>query len=96
MTWLESKLGAPYDYADIVGLAIHKRIGASDHEAICSAVMIDLMMKAALEPLNCLEGYDYLITPETLHLSPVFIGKRIRQFTSDQAQGWPGACVQNN
>jgi uncharacterized protein YycO len=77
MTWLESKIGEPYDYADIVGLALHRRLGASDHEIICSALMTEFMQNAGIRPLNCLEGYDYLITPETLHLSSVFIGKRV-------------------
>ena len=80
MTWLESKEGLPYDYVDIIGLAVHKRIGASNHEAICSAAMIELIMKTSLMPLNCLEGFSYMITPETLHLSPLFIGKCIYSF----------------
>lgn len=77
MTWLESKEGLPYDYEDIIGLAIHKRIGQSKSRVICSAAMLEFMMKADLLPLNCLEEFSYLITPETLHLSPLFIGKLI-------------------
>lgn len=74
-TWLESKVGTPYNYGDIIGLTLHNRIGSSDHEVICSALMTQFMQQAGLEPLNVSEGYDYLITPETLHLSPLFIGK---------------------
>ena len=77
MYWLESKLGTPYDYADIVGLALHSRKGGSDHEIICSALMIQFMQQTGLQPLNCLEQFAYLITPETLHLSPVFIGRGV-------------------
>ena len=77
MAWLETRVGEPYDYADIVGLALHSRKGASDHEIICSALMIEWMWQAGLEPLNCREGWAYLITPESLHLSPLFIGKGI-------------------
>lgn len=75
--YMTSKVGTPYDYLDIVGLALHKRIGASDHTIICSAFMLQWLMAAGLYPLNCLEPFAYLITPETLHLSPLFIGKGI-------------------
>lgn len=75
MTWLEEKVGMPYDYIDIVGLAVHKRIGYSKSRVICSAAMLEFMMAASLMPLNCQENFSYLITPEVLHLSPVFIGK---------------------
>jgi hypothetical protein len=74
-TWLESKLGTPYNYADILGLTLHARIGVSEHEVICSALMLQFMQQSGLEPLNCLPQYSSLITPETLHLSPLFIGK---------------------
>lgn len=75
MDWLESKIGCPYNYVDIVGLALHKRIGASERQIICSALMLEFMMHGGLMPLNCLSGFSFLITPETLHLSPLFIGK---------------------
>lgn len=77
MDWLESKIGTPYNYLDILGLALHARIGASDHRIICSVLMIEWLMKADLQPLNVLPEYAYLITPETLHLSPLFIGRKV-------------------
>lgn len=77
-TWLESRIGTPYNYADILGLAIHARIGMNRHEIICSAAMLEYLWKASQQPLNVLEGYEALITPETLHLSPIFIGRRIK------------------
>lgn len=77
MTWLESQIGLKYDYLDIVGLALHNRAGFSNTRAICSALMLKFMMQADLRPLNVLEGFTYLVTPETLHLSPVFIGRGI-------------------
>jgi hypothetical protein len=73
MTWLESKIGCPYDYADIVGLFIHARIGVDNHLLICSALMTLFMQQADKWPLNCLEDEDNLVTPETLHLSPLFM-----------------------
>lgn len=75
MSWLESKIGCQYNYADIVGLALHKRM-TSEHEVICSALMLEYMQQAGLQPLNVMEGYQYLVTPETLHLSPLFIGRQ--------------------
>jgi hypothetical protein len=68
-------MGTPYNYTDILGLALHTRIGVTDHEVICSALMLQFMQQSGLEPLNCLPQYASLITPETLHLSPLFIGK---------------------
>lgn len=75
--WLDGKIGTPYNYTDILGLALHARIGITDHEVICSALMLQFMQQSGLEPLNCLPQYAALITPETLHLSPLFIGRCI-------------------
>jgi hypothetical protein len=77
MHFMDSRIGFPYNYKDIVGLALHSRIGATNHEIICSAFMLLWLQAAGLEPLNVLESFAYLITPETLHLSPMFIGHRI-------------------
>lgn len=80
MSWLESKIGTPYDYADIAGLSLHVRTGASEHEIICSALMTEFLMQASLLPLNIQEGYTYLVTPEILHLSPLFAGQCVYLF----------------
>lgn len=77
MQFMDSKIGCPYNYSDIIGLALHSRKGASDHEIICSAFMLLWLMAAGFEPLNVLPEYNFLITPETLHLSPIFIGKGV-------------------
>jgi len=81
MAWLESKVGEKYNYASIIGLALHWRIGASRSETDCSALMIGLLQLADIQPLNCLEGFNYLITPETLHLSPIFVGRGVSAAT---------------
>jgi hypothetical protein len=75
--FMESKIGEPYDYADIVGLALHARLGASDHEIICSTFMLQWLNAAGIWALNVTEPFAYLITPETLHLSPLLIGRGI-------------------
>ena len=81
MLWLESKIGMPYNYLDIVGLTIRRRIGATDHEFTCSAFMYEFMWSAFLVPLNVLPEYGFLCTPETLHLSPLFIGHCVYHFS---------------
>lgn len=73
--WLRSKIGTPYNYEDIAGLALHWRIGFKKRAIICSALMTDFLNVAGLEPLNVLPKYSYLITPETLHMSKIFIGR---------------------
>ncbi|MDE2101613.1 MAG: hypothetical protein KGL39_30485 [Patescibacteria group bacterium] len=75
MAFLESKIGTPYDYLDIVGLLFKFRVH-DPKQLICSAFMMEFLAAAGIQPLNCLPDFDYLITPETLHLSPIFIGKR--------------------
>ena len=77
MAYMESKIGTPYNYGDIFGLALHKRIGYSKHRLICSAFMTEWLMRGGLRPLNVLEDFAYLITPETLHLSPILIGNGV-------------------
>jgi len=74
MSWLESKISEKYDYLSIVGLALHKRVW-SPQRVICSELMLQFMQAAGLQPLNVLPGFDALITPETLHLSPILIGR---------------------
>jgi uncharacterized protein YycO len=81
MAWLEDKLGEPYNYKSIVGIALHVRLTA-DGTTDCSALMLAYLMQGGHFPLNCLEGFEYLITPETLHLSPTFIGRKIDPITS--------------
>jgi len=75
-TWLESQAGVKYNYRDILGLLIHKRAW-SPQRVICSQLMIEFMQHAGLQPLNVLPNFDALITPEILHLSPLFIGRSI-------------------
>jgi len=62
-----------------VGLSLHnRRFGRGKKRIICSALMVEFLMAAGLQPLNVIEGFEYLITPETLHLSPLFIGRCVK------------------
>jgi hypothetical protein len=78
--WLESKIGTPYDYQDIIGLMLKKRVWNAQR-VICSTLMLQFMQEAGLQPLNCLPDFDALISPEVLHLSPLFIGRCVYQIS---------------
>jgi len=75
---LESQIGVKYNYWLIVGIALHWRWLAllSKGREDCSQLIIWCLQKAGINPLNTLASYDALITPESLHLSPLFIGRR--------------------
>lgn len=74
MAYARSKIGTPYDYADIVGLLFRDRDLNSRGRDICSVFVLMAAMQGNLKMLNVLEGYSYLVTPEMLHLSPLLIG----------------------
>lgn len=74
LAFAKSKIGTPYDYADIAGLLFHDRKINSIHKLICSMFGIQCAQAGDLQMLNVLPEFTYLITPETLHLSPVLIG----------------------
>jgi uncharacterized protein YycO len=74
--WAQGKVGTKYNFLDILGLAIHDRkFGARNSEDICSQFVIQAATQGGIWMLNVLPGYDYLVTPETLHLSPLLIGR---------------------
>jgi uncharacterized protein YycO len=74
MTYARSKIGEPYNYQDILGLFLHNRRIDGKGRSICSTFVFDAAWIAGIMMLNCTPGYSYLITPETLHLSPLLIG----------------------
>lgn len=74
--WLENQVGLPYDYTGCLGILLHCRIH-SKRGRDCSNLAIATMQHAGIQPLNTLADYDYLITPEVLHLSPLFIGRGV-------------------
>jgi uncharacterized protein YycO len=76
MKYAQSKIGAPYNFKDIFGELIHKDLttaGAFD----CSMFMFEVLFAAGIQALNILPGHANLVTPDTLHLSPIFIGRCI-------------------
>ena len=77
--WMRSKIGTKYNVRDIIGLAIQKRTLTSLHELICSQFGIDglLIFFGPKRALNVLPDWTYRITPEVLHLSPIWTGNRV-------------------
>jgi hypothetical protein len=80
LLWMRSNIGVKYNTFDIVGLLFQARSLQSPHRAICSQFCTEglLHIFGASKVLNVLESWSYRITPETLHLSPIFVGRRVR------------------
>lgn len=77
MEYLNSKIGAPYDFIDIAGILLHKDY-SNPARLICSWAMFSYIFSALGElPLNVLPENAHKVTPETLHLSPLFIGRGV-------------------
>jgi hypothetical protein len=74
MGFLESKIGTKYDYKDIFGILFHNRNCDDPDRLMCSALQYAALWKAGIMPLNVLPDFAHLVTPETLHLSPILIG----------------------
>lgn len=74
MAYARSKIGTPYSFADIAGLLFHTEWGADSQGMICSWFVFNVLDAAGIEALNVLEQFAYKVTPDTLHLSPIFIG----------------------
>lgn len=73
MAFAESKIGTPYNFEDIAGLVIHRNMADPD-KYICSQFVFRAALAGEIPLLNVLPGYANLVTPETLHLSPLLIG----------------------
>lgn len=81
LRWARSKIGTKYNTTDIVGLMFQARKLTSPHDLICSQFCCEglLHIFGTAKVLNVLENWAYRITPETLHLSPIFVGHRVRK-----------------
>jgi uncharacterized protein YycO len=74
MGFARREIGTPYDFADIAGLLVHDRKIDAPHRFICSAFVTAAGMAGDVNLLNVEPGFEYLITPEAVHLSPLLIG----------------------
>jgi hypothetical protein len=73
----KAKIGTPYNFGDIAGLLFHDRGINTKHRLICSQFATDRAQAMGLQMLNVLPEFTYLVTPETLHLSPLLYGRCI-------------------
>ena len=71
-------IGIPYNFADIAGLLLHLRRLTKSDRLICSQFCFLQLNAVGIKMLNVLPQFGHLITPETLHLSPVLIGRKVR------------------
>ena len=70
-----SKIGTKYDFSDILGLMFQNSSIHNPSKEICSEFVYSILNAQGFHCLNVLEDRGYLITPEMVHLSPMFIGR---------------------
>lgn len=81
VAWARGQIGTKYNLKDIAGLLFQNRSLTSPHRYICSQFCTDglLMIFGAARVLNVLPDWTYRITPETLHMSPLFVGHQVKR-----------------
>lgn len=81
LVWMRSKIGTQYNMVDILGLLFQARAMHSPNRYICSQFCTEglLYIFGAPRVLNVLANWSYRITPETLHLSPIFVGHQVKR-----------------
>lgn len=81
MVYARAMIGKKYNYLDIVGLLFRRRKLTSPGRVICSQFVTDglLQVFGAKKVLNVRTDYSYLITPQELHLSPLFVGNLVKK-----------------
>lgn len=75
MTFLESRIGMPYDYSDILGIFFHELNLDNPHRIICSVLQFEALDAAGIKLLKIEKGEEHLVTPANLDLSPTLIDK---------------------
>lgn len=80
--WAYQQIGTKYNTLDIFGILLKKRKWTTPGHVICTQFGTDglLFIFPTSRVLNVQrdERYTALITPEELHLSPIFAGHRVR------------------
>ncbi len=82
LQFARAKVGTDYNFADIAGLLFHSRILNTPERFICSQFAMECFAAGGIWLLNVLPQYAYLVTPETLHLSPLLMGRCTLQKTA--------------
>lgn len=75
---IRKAIGTVYNKKDILGLMFQSRTLTGAQGAICSQFCCGELLRVygAAKVLNVLPNWTYRITPEILHLSPIFVGRR--------------------
>ena len=81
LRWARLHIGTKYNMATILGLALQARSLNNPTRLICSQFVVDGLIHTlgARKVLNVLGDWTYRITPETAHLSPIFVGNLKRK-----------------
>lgn len=76
---LRADIGVHYNVLGVVGIAAHIRALNNPHEVDCSEWGTQKLIQkfGARRVLNVVPSRTYLITPERLHLSPIFVGRLV-------------------
>lgn len=79
VSWMRGSIGTPYNYRDIIGLLFQARTLTNPHRLICSQFVCEGLLNffGPKRVLNVELNWTYRISPETLHLSPIFAGNLI-------------------
>lgn len=79
MSFQEAAIGTKYNYRGCLGILLRMRKLNGPKRKDCSEHLFELLAYAFQKPpLNVLVEFSWMVTPETLHLSPIFIGRRIQ------------------
>jgi hypothetical protein len=84
MAYMEASIGVKYDYRGILGMVLRQRKMYSTDRMDCSQFMCNWLMAAGLFPLNVLPMATWMVSPEMLHLSSLFIGKCVYRFVQSK------------
>lgn len=81
LAWMRSKIGTKYNTRDIAGLMLQARSLRSPNRLICSQFYAEGMLRifGAERFLNVASGWEYRITPEMGHLSPMLVGHLVKR-----------------
>lgn len=85
--WMRSQIGVAYNVRDIIGLLFQQRLLTTPGSYICSQFVVTGLLKFLGGPekvLNVLESWAYRVTPETLHLSPIFAGNCVKKISHER------------
>jgi hypothetical protein len=92
MIWARKQIGTSTTTRHSRAADPEERKWTTPNRLICSqfCTLGLLEVYGASKVLNVLGEYAYLITPETLHLSPLFVGRMVKKVDAKLKQEWRG------